>query len=182
MVNHCHWTYLSHTHPCGCTIGAYLFLIKAICIYIYIYLPLLQTDREKMDNWYLDWFWVALFWCRVSLRVPFTNILMACYFIMMVTTITEIFIAILFWTTHFGFLWLVIWFCNYPPPGYFCSWALSDYWIEHVTFGLLYATSRFSTRILYWEVPAFAIDFVLVLLGVVNQSLASCMLVHLLEV
>ena len=33
-----------------------------------------------------------------------------------------------------------------------------EYWIEHVTFGLLYVMLRLSTRIFYGGVPGFATD------------------------
>ena len=32
------------------------------------------------------------------------------------------------------------------------------YWIDHVTFGLLYVMFRFSTRIFYMGIPGFATD------------------------
>ena len=34
-----------------------------------------------------------------------------------------------------------------------------EYWIEHVTFGLLYVMFRFSTRIFFREIPGFATDY-----------------------
>ena len=40
--------------------------------------------------------WCALFWCWVSICVPFTNSLIQCYFIMIVATIIGICMAILF--------------------------------------------------------------------------------------
>ena len=43
----------------------------------------------------------------------------------------------------------------FPPQD-----SLLEYWIEHVTFGLLYVMFTFPTRIFYRGVPGFAIDLV----------------------
>ena len=99
----------------------------------------------------------ALFWCWVSLCVPYTNSLMKFYFIMIVVIIIEIVIAILFilnytfrlsTTTQF-------WFCKcallwmFPPP---------DIPFEYVPFGILDVMFRLSTSIFYRGVPGFATD------------------------
>ena len=55
-----------------------------------------------------------------------------------------------------------------------------EYWIEHITFGLLYAMFRFSTMIFYREVPGFATDWPCGY-GVADLPRASCMLVHFLK-
>ena len=56
-----------------------------------------------------------------------------------------------------------------------------EYWTEHVTFGLLYVMQRFSTRIFTGEFQALQL-IVLVMFGAVDQQLASCMLVHFLQI
>ena len=48
-----------------------------------------------------------------------------------------------------------------------------EYWIEHVTFGLLYVMFRFSTRIFYGGVPGFATDCHC---GVWCRGLTTCLL------
>ena len=49
---------------------------------------------------------------------------------------------------------------NAQLPGCFRPWTFSflEYWIEHVSFGLLYVMFTFPTRIFYRGVPGFAID------------------------
>ena len=89
----------------------------------------------------------ALFWYWVSLCVTFTNSLIECYFAMMVAAIWGIFMTYSFWSTHLGFLSGSV---DTHPPGRFCPCIFEYmYWIEHVTFGLLYVMFRFSTRISY---------------------------------
>ena len=43
---------------------------------------------------------------------------------------------------------------NAQLPGCFCPWTFSlnilEYWIEHVSFGILYVMFTFPTRIFYW--------------------------------
>ena len=95
-------------------------------------------------------FGLALFWCWVSLCVRFTNSLTECYFFIMVATNTSgIFISILLILIHtFGiYVSRWFWFCKYAPFWMFPSLdSLLEYWIEHVTFGLLYVLFRFSSR------------------------------------
>ena len=51
------------------------------------------------------------------------------------------------------------WFCNYTPPWMFLSLIiLFEYWIEHITFGLLCIMFRFSSRIYYRGPTAFVTD------------------------
>ena len=67
-------------------------------------------------------FGCALFWCWVSLCVPFTNFMVEWHFIMMGATIIGI--LWLFWTTQLGFLWL----CSSGSThlhGCFCPWTFS---------------------------------------------------------
>ena len=50
-------------------------------------------------------------------------------------------------------------FCKYTTPWMFLPLdILLEYWIEHVSFGLLYVMFTFPTRIFYRGVPAFATD------------------------
>ena len=57
-----------------------------------------------------------------------------------------------------------------------------EYWIEHVTFGLLYVMFTFPTRIFYRGVPGMQL-VVIVVFGAVDQPLAACMLiVYFLEI
>ena len=104
--------------------------------------------------------WV-LFWCLVSLCVPFINSLIECYFIMMVATIIGTFMAILSILIYTVGLFVTrqFWFCRYAPSWMFPSLdILFEYWIEHVTFGLLYVMLGFPTRIFYKGVLGFTKD------------------------
>ena len=95
----------------------------------------------------------ALFWCPVSLCIPFTNSLIACYSIMMVAAIIGIFMPI---AIHFG-LHNQIFFGSATThlPGCFCPWTFFfEYWNGHVTFVLLYVMFRFATK----TFPSFATD------------------------
>ena len=120
----------------------------------------------------------VLFWCWVSLCVPFTNPLIECYFFMMIATIIWIFfMAILLIVIYTSGLSVTRWFCRYAFYWMFLSLdILFEYWIEHVTFWLLYVMFRFSTRIFYWGVPCFATDC---LCGVWCHGKTT--LVHVLE-
>ena len=70
----------------------------------------------------------------------------------------------------------LFWFCKcttpwmFPPPD-----ILLGYWIEHVSFGLIYVMFTFRTRIFYKGVPGFATYCPC---GIWYP----CMLVHLLEI
>ena len=58
---------------------------------------------------------------------------------------------------------------------------LLEYWIEHVTFGFIYVMFASPTRIFYREFYALQL-IVLAAFGAVDCPLASCMLVHFLEI
>ena len=64
------------------------------------------------------------------------------------------------------------WFCKCttPPPP---MDILLEYWIEHVTFGLLYVMFTFLSRIFYRGVPGFATDWPC---GVWCRGLTTCLL------
>ena len=97
--------------------------------------------------------------CFVSSCVPFTNSLLECYFIMMVATMTRIYMTILLTLIYTLMISVTnyFWFCRYAPLWMFLSLDIFfEYWIEHVTFGLLYVTFRLSTRVFYRGVPGFA--------------------------
>ena len=61
---------------------------------------------------------------------------------------------------HFRFsLPRLLWFCKCTTPWMFPPLdILLEYWIEHVSFGLLYVMFTFPTRIFYRGVPGFASD------------------------
>ena len=58
---------------------------------------------------------------------------------------------------------------------------LFEYWIEHVTFGHVYAMFGFSIWIFYREFQALQL-IVSAVIGDVDEPLASCMSVHVLEI
>ena len=65
-------------------------------------------------------------------------------------------------------------FCNLLPPKMFLSLdLLSENQIQHGTIGLLYVTSRYSTRTFYRRVSGFANDC---LCGVWCRELTTCLL------
>ena len=93
------------------------------------------------------------------MNVPFTNSLIEFYFIMMVDIIIGVDVAILFILNYTFRLSVAkyFWCCKCIPPWLFMPLdILFEYWIEHVTFGLLYVMFRFSNKIFYREVPGFA--------------------------
>ena len=53
---------------------------------------------------------------------------------------------------------------------------LFEYWIEHVTFGHVYAMLGFSIWIFYREFQALQL-----IIGDVDEPLASCMSIHVLK-
>ena len=89
---------------------------------------------------------------------PFTCSLIECYFIIMVATIFGILYG------HPNNFDLQIrassnLFSRYAPSWMFLSKDIFfEYWIEHVTFGLLYIMFEFSIIIFYSGVPGFATD------------------------
>ena len=102
----------------------------------------------------------ALFWCWVSLCVPFINSLTEFYFIMLaVTTIGLVWPLFLFWNTRLGVLKQnSSGSTNAQLPGFPSLDISFEYWIEHVSFGLLYVMFRFYARIFYMGVSGFAND------------------------
>ena len=103
----------------------------------------------------------ALFCCWVSLCIPFTRSLIEFYFIMIVVTIIDIFIAIIVILNYTLRLSVTkyFWLCKCAPPGMFPPVDIPfEHWIEHVTFGLLYVMFRISSRTFYRGVPGFATD------------------------
>ena len=58
---------------------------------------------------------------------------------------------------------------------------LLEYWIDHVTFGVIYVGLIFSTRIFYRVAPGLQLNVTLVF-SVSDSPLASCMLAHLLGI
>ena len=68
----------------------------------------------------------------------------------------------------------LFWFCKSATPWMFPPLdILLEYWIEHVTFGLLYVMFTFPTRIFYMGVPSFATDCPC---GVWCRVLTTCLL------
>ena len=116
---------------------------------------------------YRTGFGCALFWCRVPLCAFILSLIefyfIIIMFIMIVVTIIEIFMAILF-ICNYTFRLSV----TFPPLD-----ILLEYWIEHVTFGLLYVMFTFSTRIFYRGIPGFVTDCPC---GVWFPGLTSCLL------
>ena len=91
----------------------------------------------------------------------FRNSLIDFYFIMIVVTITGNFMAIIRILNYTFMLseTKYFWFCKWTLPWMFPPLdMLFEYWIEHLTFGLLYVMFRFSIRIFYRGVPGFATD------------------------
>ena len=86
------------------------------------------------------------------------------------------FVAILF-NLNYTFRLCVtryFWLCKCPNPCMFPALdILLEYWIEHVTFGLLYVMFTFPARIFYRGVPSFAIDCPC---GVWCRGLTTCLL------
>ena len=81
--------------------------------------------------------------------------------IMMVATIIWIFMCILFISNYIFRLseCRELYFYNYAPFWTFLSLnILFEYWIKHVTVGLIYVMFRFSTRIFHRDIPGFATD------------------------
>ena len=75
-------------------------------------------------------------------------------------------------------IWLSVpeyfWFCKCTTPWMFPPLnILLEYWIEYVTFGLLYVIFTFPTRIFYRGVPGFATDRPC---GVWCRGLTTCLL------
>ena len=105
--------------------------------------------------------WCPLFWCWVSLCVPFTNCLTERYFIMTVATIIGIFMAILLFLIYTSRLFVTrsFWFCKYATPRMFLSLDIFfEDWIEHGTFGFFHVIFRFSTRVFWREGPGLLTD------------------------
>ena len=66
------------------------------------------------------------------------------------------------------------WFCKYATPWMFPPLdILLEYWIEHVTIGLLYVMFTFPIRIFYRVVPGFVTDCPC---GVWCRGLTTCLL------
>ena len=66
------------------------------------------------------------------------------------------------------------WFCKCTTPWMFPPLdILLEYWIEHVTFGLLYVMFTFPTRIFYRGIPGFA---TVCPCGVWSRGLTTCLL------
>ena len=116
--------------------------------------------------------WLASSWC----------ILTACVFVLASSSIptrlcTEILaltqLCMIWLVMQLSFLWLISLFLPLD--------ILLEYWIEHVSFGLLYVMLTFPTRIFYRGVPGFATDCPC---GVWCRGLTTrpCMLVHFLEI
>ena len=110
-------------------------------------------------------FGCALFWCWVSLCASLTISLIEFYlvmiFIMRFVTTIGIFITILFilGCTFRLSLTKKFWFCKCTTPWMFPTLdILLEYWIEHVTFGLLFVMFKFPIRIFYRGGPGFATD------------------------
>ena len=92
-------------------------------------------------------------------NLPFTNSLTQFHFTMLVVTIIGGLMVILLILNYIFRLsetkW--IWFRKCLAPWMFPPLdILLEYWIEQVTFGLLYAMSTFPTRAFYRGVPGFA--------------------------
>ena len=105
-------------------------------------------------------FGCALFWCWVSLCVLLTNSLITFYSITTVVTIIGIYGHSIYFELHTYTLWnnvvVVLQIrisLDVSAPGH-SLWIL----IELVSFVLLYAMCRFSTRVFYRGVPCFAIN------------------------
>ena len=79
----------------------------SILSYGYSYhVTLCVGQPHSITVWGLFLFLCALFWCWVSLCVPFTNYMTECYFVMLVANMYVIFMAnLIIQTTHVGFLW-----------------------------------------------------------------------------
>ena len=74
------------------------------------------------------------------------------------------------------------WFCKFTTPWMFLPLdILLEYWIENVSFGLLYVMFIFPTRMFYGEAPGFATDCPC---GVWYSGLSTCPLyvVRFLEI
>ena len=91
-------------------------------------------------------------------------------------TVSKIIVTVSHWTKLSGHQYII------APPWMFLPLDLIfDYWIEHVTFGLVCVRFIFSTRIYYRGVPDLATDCPC---GVWCHGFitGSCMLVHVLEI
>ena len=113
---------------------------------------------------YRTGFGCARLWCWVSLCGPFTSFLIGFYFIVIFMTIvtfigicTAILVALNYTFRLSVTKWF--WFCKCATAWMFSPLdILLEYWIEHVTFGLLYVIFWFPTRIPYKGVPGFTTD------------------------
>ena len=125
-------------------------------------------------------FGCVLFWCWVSLGTHVTISLIELYFIMIFHHDScdyhwDFYGHPLRFELHFRLsVTKLFWFCKcttswmFPPLD-----ILFEYWIEHVTFGLLCVMFTFPTRIFYRGVPGFATDCPC---GVWCSGLTTCLL------
>ena len=134
-------------------------------------------------------FGCALFWCWVSLGAPVTISLIEFYFIMIFIMIVVTIIGIFMATNYFlnytlDFLYLSSsGSANAQLPGCFRPWTFSlNIGLNMCTLWLLYVMFTFPTRICFTgEFQALQL-IVLAAFSTVDWPLASCMLVHFLEI